>query len=149
MRSAPNSTSRAATCAGPTRAAAAIAAVALAPAISRRRGRCAAMAPVTNQVAANTKARVAIALRGAGELPSRGLHHIAAVVDLRDDAIGLVLAVQRDSGAGPFGRRISGGLISKHITVPVSVLAGDDDAGLVGRPRSLIPMASRARARTR
>jgi hypothetical protein len=23
-------------------------------------------------------------------------------------------------------------LISKHITVPVSVLAGDDDAGLVG-----------------
>jgi hypothetical protein len=43
-----------------------------------------------------------------------------------------VLAVQRDRGAGPFGRRISGGLISKHITVPVSVLAGDDDAGLVG-----------------
>jgi hypothetical protein len=29
-------------------------------------------------------------------------------------------------------RRISGGLISKHITVPVNVLAGDDDAGLVG-----------------
>ena len=68
MRSAPNSTSRAATCAGPTKAAAAIAAVVLAPAISRRRGRCAAMAPVTNQVAANTKARIAIAPRGAGEL---------------------------------------------------------------------------------
>ena len=67
MRSAPNSTRRAATCAGPTRAAAAIAAVVLAPAISRRRGRCAAMAPVTNQVAANTKARIAIAPRGAGD----------------------------------------------------------------------------------
>src|SRR2546423_10398264 len=53
-------------------------------------------------------------------------------VDLGDDPIGVVLAVQRDSGAGPFGRRISGGLISKHIAVPVSVLAGDDDAGLVG-----------------
>ena len=38
--------------------------------------------------------------------PDRGLHHIAAVVDLRDNAIGLVLAVQRDSGARPFGRRI-------------------------------------------
>src|SRR5467141_4678789 len=68
MRSAPNSTSRAATWAGPTRAAAAIAAVVLAPAISRRRGRCAAMAPVTNQVAANTKARIVIAPRGAGEV---------------------------------------------------------------------------------
>ena len=67
MRSAPNSTRRAATCAGPTRAAAAIAAVVLAPAISRRRGRCAAMAPVTNQVAAKTKARIAIAPRGAGD----------------------------------------------------------------------------------
>src|SRR5580704_8860672 len=61
IRSAPNSTSRAATCAGPTRAAAAIAVVVLAPAISRRRGRCAAIAPVTNQVAANTKARIAMA----------------------------------------------------------------------------------------
>jgi hypothetical protein len=39
------STSLAPTCAGPTRAAAAIAAVVLAPAISRRRGRCAAIAP--------------------------------------------------------------------------------------------------------
>src|SRR5712671_4867314 len=74
----------------------------------------------------------ALPARPAPERKARGLHHIAAVVDLRDDAIGLVLAVQRDSGAGPFGRRISGGLISKHITVPVGVLAGDDDAGLVG-----------------
>ena len=64
MRNAPNSTRRAATCARPTRAAAAIAAVVLAPAISRRRGRCAAMAP---QVAAKTKARIAIAPRGAGD----------------------------------------------------------------------------------
>jgi beta-phosphoglucomutase-like phosphatase (HAD superfamily) len=64
MRSAPNSTRRAATCAGPTRAAAAIAAVVLAPAISSRRGRCAAMAPVTNHVAAKTKARSA---RGRGK----------------------------------------------------------------------------------
>jgi len=67
MRNAPNSTRRAATCARPTRAAAAIAAVVLAPAISRRRGRCAAITPVTNQVAAKTNARIAIAARGAGD----------------------------------------------------------------------------------
>ena len=64
--SAPNSTRRAPTCAGPTRAAAAIAAVALAPAISRSLGRWAAIAPVTNQVAANTNERRSIAPRGAG-----------------------------------------------------------------------------------
>jgi hypothetical protein len=53
-----------------------------------------------------------------------------------------VLAVQRGRGAGPFGRRISGGLISKHITVPINVLAGDDDAVRklpVGRSRSTSP----------
>jgi hypothetical protein len=43
---------------------------ALAPAISTRRGRCAAIAPVTNELAANTKARIAIAPRGAGCLAS-------------------------------------------------------------------------------
>ena len=64
--SAPNSTRRAPTCAGPTRAAAVIAAVALAPAISRSLGRWAAIAPVTNQVAANTNERRSIAPRGAG-----------------------------------------------------------------------------------
>ena len=70
MRSAANSTRRAATCAGPTKAAVAIAAVVLAPAISRRRGRCAAMAPVTNQVAAKMKARIVMAPRGAGDASS-------------------------------------------------------------------------------
>src|SRR5207248_546130 len=34
--------------------------------------------------------------------------------------------------ARPFGRRIATGLIGQNIAVPVGVLAGDDDAGLVG-----------------
>jgi hypothetical protein len=66
--------------------------------------------------------------------PDCALNHIPAVVDLGHNPIGFVLAVQRDSGAGPFGRRISGGLISKRITVPVQARhAGlaqvDRDAG--------------------
>ena len=36
------------------------------------------------------------------------LNHVPAVVDLGHNPIGFVLAVQRDCGAGPFGRRISG-----------------------------------------
>ena len=51
-----NSTRRAATCAGPTSAAAATASSGVAPARSSRPGKCAAIAPVTNQPAANTKA---------------------------------------------------------------------------------------------
>ena len=46
--------------------------------------------------------------------PDCALNHIPAVVDLGHNPIGFVLAVQRDSGAGPFGQRISGGLISKQ-----------------------------------
>jgi hypothetical protein len=59
--------------------------------------------------------------------PDCALNHIPAVVDLGHNPIGFVLAVQRD-------RRISGGLISKRITVPVQARhAGlaqvDRDAG--------------------
>jgi hypothetical protein len=64
--------------------------------------------------------------------PDRGLHHIAAVVDLRDNAIGLVLTAEGNCSARPFGRRTATGLIGQNIAVPVGVLAGDDDAGLVG-----------------
>src|SRR5580704_14816733 len=68
----------------------------------------------------------------AGSPRFAGLHHIAAVVDLRDNAIGLVLKVEGSCSARPFGRRIATGLIGQNIAVPVGVLAGDDDAGLVG-----------------
>src|SRR5271170_5162673 len=64
-RDSPNSTSRAPTWAGPTKAAAAIAAVADAPAACSKPGRCAAIAPCTNQVAEKKKARIGIAARGA------------------------------------------------------------------------------------
>src|SRR5205823_12962233 len=49
-----------------------------------------------------------------------------------DNAIGLVLTVEGNCSARPFGRRIATGLIGQNIAVPVGVLAGDDDAGLVG-----------------
>ena len=54
-RSRVNSISRAATCAGPTSAPAATAAVGVAPMASSSRGKCAASAVETNQVAPNTR----------------------------------------------------------------------------------------------
>ncbi len=59
-RSRPNSTSRAATCAGPTSEAAATATAWVDPMACSNRGRCAAMAVETNQVAPNTLARTII-----------------------------------------------------------------------------------------
>jgi hypothetical protein len=53
-----------ATCAGPISVAAAIAAVAVAPDVSSKRGRWAAMAPVTNPTAPNTKANTTIPFAG-------------------------------------------------------------------------------------
>ena len=60
----PNSTMRAPTWAGPTNAAAVIAAGADAPAACSKAGRCAAIAPCTNQVAEKKKAKIGIAARG-------------------------------------------------------------------------------------
>jgi hypothetical protein len=57
---------------------------------------------------------------------------MAAIVHLGDDAVCFVLAVKADCSPRPFGRRISARLIRKHVTVTVGVLAGHDDAGLVG-----------------
>src|SRR5262245_41615061 len=59
-RRRPNSTSRAATCAGPTSDAAMTATEWLDPIACSRRGRCAAIAVDTNQVAPNTLARTII-----------------------------------------------------------------------------------------
>src|SRR5882757_8153080 len=61
-----NSTIRAPTWAGPTSDAAAIAALEDAPAACSNPGKCAAIAPCTNQVAAKKKARIGIAARGGG-----------------------------------------------------------------------------------
>ena len=61
-----------------------------------------------------------------------GLDHVAAIIDFRHDAVGLVLAVQCNRGLRPFGRRIMAGAVSQHIAAPSGVLAGDDNAGLIG-----------------
>ena len=81
-RSRPNSSSRPPTCAGPTSAPIATAAARVAPPACSRRGRCAAIAVLTNQVTAKTKARISAARRrparsgscgrGAGRRPSGG-----------------------------------------------------------------------------
>src|ERR1700736_447240 len=73
-RNNPNSTMRAATWAGPTSDAAAIAAVADAPAACSNPGKCAAIAPCTNQVATKKNAMIGIAARGG----SAGGNSIAA-----------------------------------------------------------------------
>ena len=78
--------------------------------------------------------------------PQCGLDHVAAVVDLGDDAIGLVLAIERNRVLRPFGRRIMTGTIGQHITVPASVLAGDDDAGFVRVLAGRRPDRSRRRS---
>src|ERR1700722_77793 len=59
-----NSARRAATCAGPTSDAAATACNGVTPERSKSVGSCDAIAPVTNQAAAKTKARSSISLRG-------------------------------------------------------------------------------------
>ena len=60
------------------------------------------------------------------------LDHLAAIVDLRDDAVGVVRAVSADRGPGPFQRRVTAGRVFQHITVPLGVAARDDNAGFVG-----------------
>ena len=64
--------------------------------------------------------------------PQGRLNHLAAVVDLGNDAISAVCAVERDGSLCPFGRRVASGGVGEHVTVPGGVLAGDDDAGFVG-----------------
>src|ERR1700731_761078 len=63
-RNNPNSTMRAPTWAGPTSDGAAIAAVADAPAACSNPGKCAAIAPCTNQVAEKKNTRIGIAAQG-------------------------------------------------------------------------------------
>ena len=60
------------------------------------------------------------------------LDHRSAIIDLRDDAVSIVLPIEADRDARPFGRRVAAGLIGQHITMVVGVNTGDDDAGLVG-----------------
>ena len=62
----------------------------------------------------------------------RGHDHVAAIVDLGDDAVGAVRRIGGDRQAGPLGRRVTPREVGQHIAVAVLVLAGHDDAGLVG-----------------
>jgi hypothetical protein len=55
-----------------------------------------------------------------------------AVVDLGDDAVGPMRPVGGDRQAGPLDRRVTPRDVGQHIAVAVLVLAGHDDAGLVG-----------------
>jgi hypothetical protein len=58
--------------------------------------------------------------------------HVAAVVDLGHDAVSPMRPVGGDRQAGPLDRRITPRDVGQHIAVAVLVLAGHDDAGLVG-----------------
>src|ERR1700730_5269994 len=60
------------------------------------------------------------------------LDHVTAIVDLCDDAVRLVLAIQANCSAGPLSWPIiSTRLVSKHVAVTIGVLAGHNDARLV------------------
>ena len=72
-----NSNTRAPTCAGPINAPAAIATAEVVPAASSSTGRCAAMAPATNQVVANTTASNGMAKRGGGGPSSSAIAALA------------------------------------------------------------------------
>src|SRR5205807_2372588 len=60
-----------------------------------------------------------------------GLDHVAAVIDFGDDAVGLVLAIERNRELRPFGRRVMTGTVGEHITAPPTVL-----------PATMIPSSS-------
>ena len=71
-RRKPNSSSRPATCAGPTSAPTATAVASGAPAACNKVGRCEAIAVLTNQVTANTDASTAVVKTGRGRLSAAG-----------------------------------------------------------------------------
>ena len=50
----------------------------------------------------------------------------------RRAAVSIVLPIEADRDARPFGRRVAAGLIGQHITMVVGVNTGNDEAGLVG-----------------
>ena len=59
------------------------------------------------------------------------LHHVAALIGLCDDPIGIVPIVCLECLTGPFLRRIVSRQILNHIC-PIVELAADDNARLVG-----------------
>src|SRR6202022_328197 len=62
----------------------------------------------------------------------RRLDHLAAVIDLGDDPVGTVALIGGDGDAGPPDGGVMAGEVGQYIAAAVLVLAGDDDAGLVG-----------------
>jgi len=95
-RNTPNSTMRAPTWAGPTSAAAAIAEGADAPAACSKPGRCAAIAPCTNQVA--EKKRPISALLRAAALPSAIHSRLVAGWAKCRDAVSSANSTERRAG---------------------------------------------------
>ena len=61
-----------------------------------------------------------------------GLHELAAVVDLADDAVGGELAVRPHGAARPSVRRQPARAVGEDVEAAVDAAAGNDDAGLVG-----------------
>ena len=62
----------------------------------------------------------------------RRLDHRAAVVALRDDAVGMMRPIGGDRDFRPFRRLVSSGGIAKHIAVTLVILSHDNDAGFIG-----------------
>ena len=59
------------------------------------------------------------------------LDHLAAVVDLGDDAVGLVAMVRSDCNLRPFMGLISTAQVLQHIAAIVMAYAGDENSRLI------------------
>ena len=74
---------------------------------------------------------------GGIDLADERLHHLAALIDLGDDAIGGVAVISAHSGAGPAeGPGAFEAGVLQDIDVSAPIAAGNDDAATGGRPAS-------------
>ena len=62
----------------------------------------------------------------------RRLDHLTAIVDLGHDPVGTVVFVSRNRDLGPLDGHVMAGEVGQDVAAAVLVLAGDDEAGLVG-----------------
>jgi hypothetical protein len=64
--------------------------------------------------------------------PECRLDHVTALIHFSDDPVSAMRPVCRDGDPGPFDGLVPAGDIGQYVAVSSPVLAGDDDAGLVG-----------------
>ena len=62
----------------------------------------------------------------------RRLDHRAAIVALRDDAVGMAALISGDGDFRPLDWLVSAQRIGEHMAVTLVILADHDDAGFVG-----------------